>query len=53
MTNAEKQQRYRDLRNPKSKLYRQLVKKRRRIEREATLNGASFFANAQVSVFAK
>src|SRR6516225_9085594 len=43
MTPAEKQQRYRDLRNPKSKLYRLTAKKQRRAEREAEL-GAKIWA---------
>jgi N6-adenosine-specific RNA methylase IME4 len=37
MTEAQRSQRYRDLRNPNSRLYRQLAKKQRRKEREAEL----------------
>jgi N6-adenosine-specific RNA methylase IME4 len=44
MSNAEKQQRYRDLRNPKSKLSQQLARKQRRDKLERALAAATITA---------
>jgi N6-adenosine-specific RNA methylase IME4 len=44
MTSAQKQQRWRDLHNPKSKLYQQLTRKRRREELERALGAATITA---------
>jgi N6-adenosine-specific RNA methylase IME4 len=48
MTSAQKQQRYRDLRNPGSKLYQQLARKQRRAERERALGSATAQAMDQL-----
>jgi N6-adenosine-specific RNA methylase IME4 len=41
MTDAQRAQRYRDLKNPKSKLYQQVIRRQRRDERERELASAT------------